>query len=133
MSEFKMQHKFVVKELSLINHNSTEKRTFQLKPLFSKKIEKIGENEYEVALKVEIKDTPENPFPFDLTAVVALLTKIEGTIDDKDLDHYLNNNCVQIIFPYLRSSVTSLTSASLMTPIILPVIDASNFDTVEQQ
>lgn len=129
MSEFKMQHKFVVKELSLINHDSTDKRTFQLKPLFSKKIEKISDNEYEVALKCEIKNTSENPFPFDLTAVVALLTKIEGTIDEKDLDNYLNHNCVQIIFPYLRSSVTSLTSASLMAPLILPIIDASNFET----
>ena len=127
-----MQHKFLVKELSLINHDLTDETTFQLKPAFSKKIEKIGDNEYEVALKVEIKNTAENPFPFDLTAVVALLTKIDGTIDEKDLDHYLNSNCVQIIFPYLRSSVTSLTSASLMAPLILPIIDASNFETNDQ-
>lgn len=129
MSEFQMQHKFLVKELSLINHESTKGTSFQLKPAFSKKIERLGDNEYEVALRCEIRSTSENPFPFDLTAVVALLTKIEGTIDEKDLDNYLNHNCVQIIFPYLRSSITSLTSASLMTPLILPVIDASNFET----
>lgn len=129
MNEFQMQHRFLVKELTLINHDFTKETSFQLKPLFSKKIDKRSDGEYEVALKVEIKNTPENPFPFDLTAVVALITKIKGTIDEKTLDEYLNKNCVQIIFPYLRSSVTSLTSASLMTPLILPIIDASNFKT----
>ncbi len=127
MSQLQMQHRFLVKELSLVNHDLAENKTFQLKPLFSKKIEKKSDNEYEVALKVDIKNTPENPFPFDLTATVALVTRIQGEIDEKVLDDYLNRNCVQIIFPYLRSSVTSLTSAALMMPIVLPIIDASNF------
>ena len=126
-----MQHRFLVKELSLINHDSNSNASYQIKPLFSKKISKKGENEYEVAIKVEIKDTPDNPFPFDLTATIALITKIDGSIDEESLNEYLNKSCVQIIFPYLRSSVTSLTSASLMTPLVLPIIDVSNFKTID--
>ena len=119
-----MQHRFLVKELSLTNKDRTDK-SFQIKPQFSKKITDLGNNEYEVALKVEIKDTIENPFPFDLTATVALITKIDGEIDEEQLNNYLNINCVQIIFPYLRASVTSITSAALMTPLVLPVIDVT--------
>ena len=126
-----MQHRFVVKELSIVNHDLNSKTPFQIKPSFSKKISKLSDEEYEVAIKVEFKNTAENPFPFDLIATIALITKIEGTIDEKTLDDYLNKNCVQILFPYLRSSVTSLTSASLMTPLVLPIIDASNFKTAE--
>ena len=128
MSNYQMQHRFLVKELSFSNKDRTDK-TFQIKPLFSKKVTDLGNNEFEVAIKVELKDTPENPFPFDLVATVALITKINGEIEQNELDEYLNRNCVQIIFPYLRSSVTSLTSAALMTPLVLPIIDAANFQT----
>ena len=132
MGKLQLQHRFVVKELSIINHDLKELSSFQIKPIFSKKISKISDNEYEVALRVELKDAPDNHFPFDLIATIALITKIEGDIDKKVLDDFLNINCVQIIFPYLRSSVTSLTSASLMTPLVLPIIDASTFKTIEE-
>lgn len=126
MSNFKMTHRFIVKELSFLNKGKVGE-TFQIQPLFSRKIDKLSDNEYEVAIKVELKDTIENPFPFDLTATVALITKIEGQITENELNDYLNNRCISILFPYLRASVTSVTSAALMTPLVLPIIDASTF------
>lgn len=131
MANREIYHKFVVKELSFVNRELND-QSFKLKPLFSKKITKLNDNEYEVALKVEIKNTVENPFPFDLVAIVALVTKFVGEVSKEELDEYLNKTSVSIIFPYLRSSVTSLTSAGLMTPLVLPVIDVRNFEANQE-
>ena len=39
------------------------------------------------------------------------------------MDNFLNIQAVQIMFPYIRTMVTSLTSAALMQPLILPFVD----------
>jgi preprotein translocase subunit SecB len=43
--------------------------------------------------------------------------------DSSELDKFLNIGAIQILFPYVRSIVSTITGASLMQPLILPIID----------
>lgn len=123
-----IKHKFVVKELSFINREKTDKN-FQVKPIFAKKINKINEFQYEVSVKCEIKDSQDNPFPFDATVVISLETIFgkDIKISDEELNYYLNVTSIQILFPYLRSTLTSLTSAGMVNPLVLPIINVDAF------
>ena len=83
MNEFQMQHRFLVKELSLINHDYLDETSFQLKPLFSKKNEKKNDNEYEVAPCFECSNLP----------VECLESgKKEGSKEDHTRNGVLNEN-----------------------------------------
>lgn len=128
MEQVQMKHKFVVNEATLINHNKSGEG-FQIKPEYFKKVTQKSKNEFEVSLKVEIHDTPENPFPFELTVAISLITSFDDVdkISQSDLDDYLNRQCLQILFPYLRSSVTNLTNAGMFNPLVLPIINVNTF------
>lgn len=123
-----ISHKFVVKELSFVN-KLKEGSGYQVKPVFSKKITKIDELQYDVSIKFEIIDTQENPFPFSLKAIISLITTFGKDVElsKKELDNYLNVTSIQILFPYLRATVTGLTTAGLVNPLIIPIIDVNTF------
>lgn len=120
-------YKIVTKEASIIN-NSFPDGTFALNFHYGKDIKEIDKDNYEVSLSVELKSSEENATPFNLRIVMAILVKLQPHNSfGEEIESFLNINCVQILFPYLRSAVTSLTSLALFPPVILPIIDASKF------
>lgn len=125
---FHVKHKFVVREATFKN-NFIEGQGFSVKPKFSKKITKLSENEFDVTIKVEIISSENNPFPFNLSASISLISLFDkvNVLDEPSLNEYLNVTCIQILFPYLRSVVTSLTNAGMVTPLVLPIINAKSF------
>ncbi len=54
----------------------------------------------------------------------------ESIIKDGDIDidisKNINKNTIAIMFPFIRSQVTLLTSQPNMCPVILPTINTSN-------
>ncbi|WP_154840627.1 protein-export chaperone SecB [Clostridium paraputrificum] len=73
-----------------------------------------GENElYKVSIKVEIYDTKSSDFK--ISAVVVGIFKSKG--------EFLQKNAMAILFPYVRSFLTTLTAQSGIKPIILPPIN----------
>lgn len=87
---------------------------------------KLNGNIFETVLSVSIKDSKENPFPFDLELKISLLSKFgNDEISKKNLEDYLRFNSINILFPYLRSTITNLTSAAMVNPIVLPLINVN--------
>ena len=125
---FHVKHSFIVREASFVSNNKTG-QNFIVKPSFAKRINKISDNNYDVSLRVEIRDQEDNPFPFNLCVVISLVSSFdnEKALTSEQLDEYLNVTCVQILFPYLRSVVTSLTGAAMVSPIFLPIINVRDF------
>ena len=123
-----INHQFIVKELSFVRKDKKD-GNFTLKPKFGKRIVKIDDTTYEVGLRVDFIDTPEEPFPFNLTVVTALLVSFpDNTFSDETLKEFLNVNCIQILFPYLRTLVTNMTSSAMVKPIVLPIVDVREFE-----
>jgi|GEM_PF-1978513 len=119
-----LKHKFIVKEARFSNTRK-EGSNFKINPKFSRQISRLSDCEYEVGLRVLIQDEPENPFPFNIFVDIALITRFDDTskLSEEQLKEYLNVTALQILIPYMRSAVTNLTTAALVSPLVLPIID----------
>lgn len=114
-------------EISLTNNNLSE-GNFQVKPYITRKYGKVKEKEniYGVEMQVVFKDEPENRFPINLTVRITGLFEIEGD-NIEEINNFLKIQGVQMVFPYLRAMVSSITSSALMPPIMLPIINPYDF------
>ena len=80
----------------------------------SRDIVKKTNNEYDVTVSVHIQKE-------DLEAkVVACATFYIDRPDTSDVDTLIKSNTVAIMFPFIRSQVSLLTTQPGMTPIVLP-------------
>lgn len=100
---------------------------FELKPSFSRQVRKVVENEkmFFVSLSVKIENTEESPKPFDLTVRLTGIFETEAATDEERKAFTVR--ATEILYPYLRTAVTSLTSAAFAAPLMLPVVNGPLF------
>lgn len=108
-----------------IRNNHIQGQNFRLKPKISRKTGKIRDNVFYTALKLEITSTEEELFPIDIFIDFRGIYEFTPGDDEESILHFLKNDAVQVMFPYLRSTMTNLTTTAMMPPIILPIIDVS--------
>ena len=85
----------------------------------------INDKKYDVILSTSISNNDKT---------LNLFIELIGTfyfddtiaIDDKLKDSLIKKNAVAILFPYMRSQITLLTSQPDMTPVILPPININD-------
>ena len=100
---------------------------FSLLPTFTKKISADGGN-IEVQLSMKIESTPESVAPFSLHLVMTGSFVLEMDQENEEMRKTLiNNNTVAIMFPFLRSAVSTLTTTANFPPLLLPVINLAAF------
>ena len=100
---------------------------FKLNPLYEKEVLKDSESTYILKLYVKLHNTEENPFPVDFDISFTSRFEFEDIKDEKEITSYLNINAIQMIFPYIRAAITSIFSAALLPPLVLPIIDVRDF------
>lgn len=93
---------------------------------FGKKINKIDDNKSELILKLRIMDNEEVHTPFNIEYEMATLFEFED-LSKEEYEGFMNINAIQIAFPYMRSTLTSLTSSLMIKPVVLPIIDVRTF------
>ena len=124
MSEAKkgFQTTFIVKRVLLIN--KAKEGNFVFTPEVRIAFNKLSERQWETSVNIKVFDKEEQPFPFDMDIIVSLITSFpEEFPDNFNLKEYLKINSLNILFPYVRSVVTNVTSAALVNPIFLPLVD----------
>jgi preprotein translocase subunit SecB len=93
---------------------------------FSKQIQEIQKNVYKVELSVVLKSEG----VYDIkSSIVGEFGLSEDAVLGKKL---LYNNTIAILFPYLRSQLTLLTSQPGFEPVILPVMNINALMTDEE-
>ena len=99
----------------------------ELKPTFSRRVRRAVENEKMifVSLTVKIEKTAESTKPFDLEVTYTGLFESDATDEASRRAAVIEGT--KIIYPYLRAGVTTLTTAALAAPIVLPVVGGSIF------
>ena len=108
--------------IMMIANNIIDKKA-SCNPQLGKNIAKLGKDLYSVNLMFKIESKEEEPFPYNIELVIKGVFKLEEC-DEEKIDEFLNINAIQILFPYLRSTLSSVMAAAMIPPIILPVIDA---------
>ena len=98
---------------------------FEIKPQFSRTVRRVQENDklWFLTLEVKVESTEESPKPFNLKARLVGVFEAEDIQDELDR-HDLVINMTEIVYPYLRAAVSSLTANAFINPMMLPVIPA---------
>lgn len=98
---------------------------YEIKPQFSRTVRRVQENDklWFLVLEVKIESTEEAPKPFNLRA------RLVGVFEAEDVETELDKqdlviNMTEVVYPYLRSAVSSLTANAFIQPLMLPVIPA---------
>lgn len=98
---------------------------------------KVENGECKADLQRNIKKTEEHEYDVELTLLVeksdlsvSIVTRahfqFEGDTYEME-ESIVNTNTVAIMFPFIRSQVTLLTTQPGMTPIVLPPINTTKF------
>ena len=106
----------------------------EIKPQFSRTVRRIQENDklWFVTLEVKVESTEQEPKPFNIKARLVGIFEAEGIENDLDRQD-LVINMTEIVYPYLRASVSALTANSFINPLMLPVIPAGTMFPEDSQ
>ena len=74
-------------------------------------------------MEVKVESSENEPKPFNLKARLVGVFEAEDVNTDEDRQD-LVINMTEIVYPYLRAAVSSLTANAFINPLILPVIPA---------
>ncbi len=98
---------------------------FEIKPQFSRTVRRVQENDklWFLTLEVKVESTEEQPKPFNVKARLVGIFEAEGVENDLDRQD-LVINMTEIVYPYLRAAVSSVTANAFINPLMLPVIPA---------
>ena len=99
----------------------------ELKPTFSRKVRRAVENEKVcfVTLTVKIEKSEDSPKPFDLTVTFTGVFESEAKTEEERRSVVIGGT--EMLYPYLRAAVTTLTTAALSAPVVLPVVSGPLF------
>lgn len=114
------------------NH-AIEADEIRISPQFKKSVQELGANLYDVSLGILIQGSEEQPLPFEIGVE---LTGHFFLVDEEEplRTQVINQNTVAILFPFLRSTVASVSMAANVSPVILPIINlAGAFEEKEQE
>lgn len=105
---------------------SGSQHEFELNPHLEHKLVDAGDDRYKVHLSIEIASTEENPMPFELkVSLVGYFTFCDedGQVSEQTKNTILRQNTVSILFPFLRSTVATVTTSANIPTLILPIMN----------
>ena len=79
-----------------------------------------------IALSVKIQSTEAEPKPFDINVTLVGVFEVTDVKNENEERNFVIEG-TKLIYPYLRSAVTSLTANAYIAPLNLPVISRSIF------
>ena len=115
---------FIVNEISLKNNNINEGE-FRIAPQLSRTIGIIDDAHATVQLVLDLRNTKDNTFPIDIKVDITGIFDISN-LNKEEIDQFLKLQAVHIMYPYIRTIISNVTSSAMMPPVILPIIDVKS-------
>lgn len=100
-----------------------------IKPQFARQVRKPNDNKklMFISLAVKIESSEQEPKPFDLDVNLVGVFELEKEDYTAQEERSFVIEATQLIYPYLRSTVSNLTAQAYITPLNLPVITGPIF------
>ncbi len=100
-----------------------------IKPQFARQVRKANDNQklIFISLAVKIESTEAEPKPFNIDAGLVGVFELETENYTQEEERAFVIEATQLLYPYLRSTVTNLTAQAYITPLNLPVINGPIF------
>lgn len=106
-----------------ISSNNIKPGNFKLIPKITRRTGKINDKLFFTNLVLELTSSEEVPFPVNMFIDFRGIFEMESYDHISEIDEFLKGEAVKIMFPYLRTMVTNLSTAGLFPPIVLPHVD----------
>ncbi len=117
-----------LKKLSIVNNNL--QGNFNMNPIYTKSIEKVNDFSYNLTLNFSVLNSKEYPFPIDLNTSIIGVFNFDEKSDEIKMEKFMSTAAVQILFPHLRTIISSVTASSYMQPLLLSLTDVAKFITI---
>ena len=92
-------------------------KTIDLEPIFKRTIRQGSDSEHYVSIGVELCQPD---LPFDAKIILTGRFKYDGEMDVQNL---LKVNAAAILYPYVRSTLSMMTTLAGMPPVVVPTIN----------
>lgn len=99
--------------------------TFQLNHQIKRQTGKIADHVYFTELQFEVKDHADTVYPLNISVYVRANIEFHVAEKEDDIIAYLKKDAVNILYPYLRSTVSQLTALAMIPPVVIPVVDTT--------
>lgn len=118
-----------VREMKFLKNDNFKAAKVNLKLNFSKNSTYLDNNRIRLNIHVKIfEDAVANNFPFDLSFIVSGFFQYnEMNIEDDQERERFEAKLMEILYPYIRTIVSNIMTATNLPPIILPTIDINFF------
>lgn len=123
-SELKMiSYHVLLMKFELNEDFEFKKGKIDIRPTFKRDIQKIDESHFQVILGIEVSsEINNNPIPFN--AEISISSVFELLDWESEISKTINtNNATAIMFPYLRTLLSTLTLNGNVPPYILPIMN----------
>ena len=121
--------KYSVNEISFAlneNYDFSKKQSVKLNQNFTRSIKKIDEDICDVSLIFVISESAGTPTPFTMKVTVTGTFKLEKWENAENVD-FIKTNAVAIVYPFLRSLVSTITANANLPSYILPVFNIAAY------
>lgn len=117
-------HNFIIEELEFRRSEMYKDEESELNFAFNSEIfESTDKNNYKVTLNTYIDDGENKNLYIHIKMSGYFSFKSDEKIETEVKDNLVKKNTLSILFPYLRSYITTLTAQSSIKPIILPPLN----------
>lgn len=125
-----VKYSLFTNEIRIVNHRFQGRGQFTADPTIHRTIDKIDDANTAVTYTLELKSSEEHPFPADIFVSLTGVFNI-SELEESQVEDFIKIQTCQILFPQIRTIVSSLTSAALMPPLLLPIVDARKLFSTE--
>lgn len=126
---------YYVNEIEFYNNKLFKDRPVKIDISISHEIEynEDENNSFQVTLTIVLfKDAIRNNYPFSMNISLTGIFEIDGE-DIDNIERYAEINSIAILFPYVRSLISTYTANANVQPLILPPINVVNMLKAENE
>lgn len=124
-------YNYKVEEISFKSISQTaDRRDFNLRPCFRQDIVDCGKDMYDLHISVEISPTDDHPSPFYLKVAIvghfSFCKDNDESFSPELKEKLIKSNATSILFPFLRSTVATVTANANLPALLLPIMNFSD-------
>ena len=104
--------------------NHLQKGNYPLNPKLARETGQTLDGNHFTKIFLKIDGSTDSNFPMDLDIEMTAIFQLDDIKEQDNVKQFLALQGVHILYPYLRSTVASITTSAMVNPITLPIINA---------
>jgi preprotein translocase subunit SecB len=113
----------VITRMELVNKHIAG--TFQLNHKLTRHTGKLSDQVYYTELRFEVQDHADTVYPINIVVHMRGIFEFHVAETEDAIETFLKKDAVTFLYPYLRATITQMTTLAMIPPIVIPILDTS--------